>query len=157
MSTPPQVFTINPDRLKRRTRNVVAGAALSALLAGLVGWGHVHHPQTYNDVLLWSIIGFVILANGVGYIRHRRYLRLAREHRVEIRSDGIAFQTGDTASEVAPGDIAAITVYRNSQGIGHIQILRTDERGIRLEDYADMEAMATALRPLIPAAHWTDR
>jgi len=149
-------FRISAKALRRRARNQVYAAGLSLLLALLIIWAHGEQPQTYNDVLLWSVLGFVVLANGVGYARHRRYRRLARCHRLRVAGPQVHFDTGTGHSVLHRADIAAIRVYRNRGRIGHIQVRRTDNRGIRLEDYDDMEALAAALRPLVPAAHWQD-
>jgi len=152
-----EVFTISAKNLRQRTHNILYGAGLSVLLVLLVGWGHLERPETYNDVLLWSIVGFVVLVNTIGYVRHRRYLALARKHRLLIDGHRIRFETGDQVSILHRSDIAAVRVYRKRKGIGHIQIRRTDGRGIRLEGYDDMERMAATLKPMVPAAHWQDR
>jgi hypothetical protein len=151
-----EVFRISPGALRRRTQNQVYGAGLSLLLALLIIWAHGVEPQTYNDVLLWSVLGFVLLINVVGYARHRRYRRLAQRHRLRVADPEVRFETGDQRSVLHRADIAAVRVYRKRAGIGHIQIRRTDERGIRLEDYDDMEGLAAALKPLVPDAHWQD-
>ncbi len=65
-------YKIGAQSLRQRTQNVLYGAGLSLLLLLLVGWGHLEQPQTYNDVLLWSVVGFVVLANAIGFRRHRR-------------------------------------------------------------------------------------
>ncbi len=155
-SAPPSNFTIGTESLQGRTRNVIAGAVLGLLLALLVGWGHLTQPGTYNAVLLWSVIGFIVLANVIGYLRHRRYLRLARTHRLEVGGGGLRFLTGSQVSELSLADIAAVSVYRNRKGIGHIQVQRTDNRGIRLEGYGDMQGLAAALKEQVPPAHWRD-
>jgi len=149
-------FTISTKSLQARTRNVISGAVLGLLLVLLVGWGHLEQPGTYNGVLLWSVVGFVVLANAIGYLRHRRYLRLAREHCLEVGSGGIRFLTGSNLSELSVADIAAVTLHRGRKGIGHIQILRTDNRGIRLEGYGNMQGLAAALKQQVPPAHWRD-
>jgi hypothetical protein len=151
------VFRVSPLGLRRRTRHQVFAAGLSLLLALLIIWGHGVQPQTYNEVLMWSVLGFAVLINIVGYARHRRYRRLARNHALRVTDSAVRFETGDQHSVLHPSDIAAVRVFRKRHGIGHIQIRRTDERGIRLEDYDDMEGLAAALKPLVPTAHWQDR
>ena len=155
-STPTSTFSISEESLRRRTHNVLYGAGLSLLLLLLVGWGHFEQPQTYNDVLLWSVVGFVVLANAIGYLRHRRYLRRARQHRLEVGPRRIRFRTAADLSELSMADIAAVTIHRRGTQIGHIQITRTDNRGIRLEGYDDIDGLAAALKARIPAAHWRD-
>lgn len=151
------IFRIAAEGLRRRTRLMLYGVGLSLLLVLLVGWGHLRQPQTYNDVLLWSVIGFVVLANAIGAMRHRRYVRLAAQHRLEVATDVMHFYTGANMSELDPADIAAVAIHRRGGKIGHIQILRTDNRGIRLEGYGDIEGLAEAIRTLVPAAHWRDQ
>lgn len=151
---PTKTFKIGAQSLRRRTHNVIYGAGFSLLLALFVGWGHWRQPETYNDLLLWSVIGFLALANLVGYFRHRRYLRLARQHRLEVTADGIRFRTGDDLSQLSTGDIADVTIHRRGNAIGHIQIRRTDNRGIRLEGYDDVAGLVDALKSIVPAAHW---
>lgn len=147
-------FKVSEQSLRQRTKNVLYGAGFSLLLVLLVGWGHLEQPQTYNDVLLWSVVGFIALANAIGYVRHRRYLSRARQHCLEVAPGYIRFRTGDEVSELALDDIAAVTSHRRGGGISHIQIHRTDNRGIRLEGYENIDELALALKALVPAAHW---
>jgi len=151
-----RAFKIGPAALRRRTKNMAYGAGLSLLLAVVIVWANGQQPQTYNDVLLWSVLGFVLLINLVGYARHRRYRRRAQMHRLRIAGPEVRFETGGEHSVLHRADIAAIRIYRNRRGIGHIQIRRSDDRGIRLEDYDDMEVLAATLKPLVPAAHWQE-
>jgi hypothetical protein len=150
------VFRISPRGLHRRTRQQIAAAGLSLLLAALIFWAHGTQPQTYNEVLLWSVVGFVLLLNVVGYARHLRYRRLARHHRLRVTGAELRFETGDQHSALHCADIATIRIFRKRAGIGHIQIRRTDDRGIRLEDYDDMERLAAALKPLVATTRWRD-
>ncbi len=148
------VFRVGADALRRRSRNQAVGAVLSLLLAAVIVLAHGQHPETYNDVLLWSVLGFLVLINVIGYARHRRYRRLAVRHLLRIGDAEVHFETGDGRSVLHRGDIAAIRVFRRRGRIRHIQIMRTDDRGIRLEDYENMMGLADALKPLVPSAHW---
>lgn len=151
-----RMFTIGEDGLQARGRNILYGAGLSLLLALLVAWGHMSYPETYNDVLLWSVIGFVVLANLVNYVRHRRYLRLARDHRLEVCQGRIRFSAAGDVSELDVKDIAAVNLYRGKKGMRHIQIRLKNNRGIRLEGYRDMEGLAAAVTDQVPKAHVTN-
>jgi hypothetical protein len=53
--------------------------------------------------------------------------------------------------------VAALNIHRRKGTPRLIQIKRKDNRGIRLEGYGDMEALAKALKARIPAAHVNDR
>jgi len=157
MSSTTPAFTVSEESQRKRGRNIIYGAGLSLLLALLVTWGHLRYPETYNDVLLWSVIGFVVLANLINYVRHRRYLRLARDHRVEVHPGSIRFHAAGEFSELDIKDIAAVNLYSGKKGLRHIQIRLNNNRGIRLEDYADMNGLAAALTEQVPKAHVTDR
>ena len=145
-------FRIGEEELRRRRRNLAWGLLLSALLAGIIAVQNYRYPQQYNDVLMWSVAGFVVLANLVNYLRHRRYLRLAREHYLEVLEDRLRFFSGGELSELELGGIAALRFFRRRGVLGHIQILLTNQRGVRLEGYQDMEQLGERLAGLVPQA-----
>jgi hypothetical protein len=150
-------FTISPASLRERSHNIAYGLAFSLGLVLLIYWGHVQFPQSFNMILLISVILFVVFSNLINYVRHRRYLRLARDHWIEILPDRIRFQATGNTSELELNDVAALNIYRRKGTPRLIQIKRKDNRGIRLEGYGDMEALAKALKARIPAAHVNDR
>lgn len=151
------VFKIESEALRQRTRNILWGAGLSLALAAAIGVVHYRNPGTDTDTLLWSIVAFVTLANLANYVRHRRYLRQTRDHRVEVRPGRVQFWTGGNKTELDVKDIAAINLYSRRGVLRHIQLRLKNNRGIRLESYGDLEGMAAALAGQIPKAHVTDR
>lgn len=151
------VFTISDVTLKPRVRNILWGAGLSLVLIAVITFGHVRYPETYNDVLLWSVVGFVLIANLVNVFRYRRYIRLIRDHRVELHSGQVQFWTNGEKSELALSDVAVMNLFRRRDRLRHIQLRLKNNRGIRLEGYDDMDRLATALREQIPAAQVVDR
>jgi hypothetical protein len=157
MSEPSSTFDIGPESIEKRRKNILLGGVFSLLLAILVVFGHARYPQTYNDVLLWSVLGFVVLGNLVNYYRHRRYLRLIRDHHVDIFPGRIEFWTGDQKSVLDIGDIAGVFLYRKKGVLGHIQIRLKSDRGIRLEDYRELERMAQSIAEQLPKEHVVDR
>lgn len=150
-------FTISPESLRERSRNIAYGLILGIGLALLVYWGHVHFPQSFNKTFLVSVFLFVVAANLINYVRHRRYLRLARDHWIQIQPERVRFHAAGAITELDLDDIAAVNVYRRRGAPRHVQIKRKDNRGIRLEGYGDMEGLVQALKARIPAAHVTDR
>lgn len=155
-STDDNTFVISQETLALRNRNLLWGVGLSLILAALIAFGHYRYPQTYNDVLLWSVVGFVILANLVNFVRHLRYRRLVKSHRVEVHPGILRFWTGPDKTELDLNDIAALRLFRNKGGLGHIQILLKNDRGIRLEGYRDLDRLATLLLEQVPKAHVVD-
>jgi len=150
-------FPIADEEPRRRRRNLLYALLLTSVLAAVVAVKHQQAPQQYNDVLLWSVVGFAILANLVNYLRHRRWLRLSREHFLEVLPDKIRFWTNGQPSELLPEQIAAVKFHRWRGRLRHIQILLNSKRGIRLEGYRDMEGLSRVLADHLPAAKIMDR
>jgi hypothetical protein len=143
-------FTIGEAERRQRSRNVGWGLLFSLLLAGIVAYQNYRYPQEYNDVLLWSVVGFVILANLISYYRHRRYLTKIRQHFLELEPGRLVFCTGDDRSELDLEQIAALRLFRAGPRLRHIQILLKNQRGIRLEGYQDLDELARLLAEQIP-------
>jgi hypothetical protein len=157
LDSSPQTFTISPDSIAKRKKNILLGGVLSLLLAAAAVAGNLRYPQTYNDVLLWSVLGFVLIGNLVNYYRHRRYLRLIQDHRVDVYPGRIEFWTGGEKSVLDTGDIAGLFLYRSRGELKHIQVRLKSNRGIRLEGYGGLEDMAGAIAKQLPKAHVVDR
>jgi hypothetical protein len=119
-------------------------------LIAIVTTAHTLYPETYNDMLLWSVITLVTLGYLINYYRYRRYLRLIRDHRIEIDGDKISFHTGDNKSVLDTKDIAMLAFYRKKGNVEHIQLKLRNNRGIRLEGYGELEKLGQAIADLIP-------
>lgn len=143
-------FKINTHSFEQRRKRILYGLVFSALLAALIGHQHFYYPEDYNDALFWSVIGFIGLANAVGYYRHRKYLGRAKSHSIELLEGSIRFTTGDQVSKLDLQDVAAIRVFKLDNGIGHIQLQLRNGRGIRLEDYNGMEKISEELGRQLP-------
>lgn len=152
-----EVFSIGGQYLDRKAKNILWGAGLSLLLVAVVAIGRYRYPETYNDVLIWSIVLFVIGANLINYVRHRRYLRLIRDHSVEVVPGRMHFKTGTEVSELDLNDIAMVNLFRRKGVLHHMQLRLKNNRGIRIEGYSDLERMAALLAEQIPEAHLVDR
>ena len=149
-------FTIGEAEVRKRKKNILLGGVFSLLLAGMVAIQNHRHPEQYNDLLLWSVVGFVIIANVVNYYRHRRYLRKIRDHRVEVEPGKVKFRTGDDLSELDVQDIAAMSFFRKKGTLQHIQLRLKSNRGIRLEGYDDLEKLGRLVAEQIPEEHVRD-
>ena len=143
-------YSISETSLQTRKNNIFLGVLLSLLLAAAVAAGHFQYPETYNDVFFWSVIIMVVAGNLVNYYRYRRYLRLVEDHRIEINGDEVSFFTGTDKSVLDTKDIVALTFYRRKDQLQHIQLKLRNNRGIRLEDYAELEQLGCAIADRIP-------
>ena len=143
-------YTISETSLQVRRKNNLWSALFSLALIAVVSSGHMLYPKTYNDILLWSVIPLVILGNIINYYRYRRYLRLIRDHRIEIEGDEILFHTGSEKSVLNVKDIAMLTFYRKKGKLDHIQLKLRNNRGIRLESYAELEQLGRDIADRIP-------
>jgi hypothetical protein len=149
-------FRIGQTELKKRSKNIKMGAFFAAVLVLFIAYHNNQYPAKYNDVLFWSIMGFIILANLVGYYRYRRYLNRVKEHWIEILPNCLQFHTHGDVSELNISDITALYFYRHKKILQHIQIKLKNNRGIRLEGYDDLETLGNLLSEQIPSAHISD-
>ena len=143
-------YTISKTSLQIRKKNIFLSVLFSLVLAAIVTAGNFQYPETYNDLFFWSVIIVVIVGNLVNYYRYRRYLRLVEDHRIEINGDEISFFTGTEKSVLDTKEIVALTFYRRKGQLEHIQLKLRNNRGIRLEGYADLEQLGGAIADRIP-------
>jgi len=110
MTVKPPRFTISPENLRERSRNIAYGLVLSLGLSLVIAWGHLQFPQSFNSTLLVSVNLFLVAANLINYIRHCRYLRLAMDHWVEFHPLYILFHAAGNPTELDLGEVAAVRV-----------------------------------------------
>jgi membrane protein YdbS with pleckstrin-like domain len=86
-------YSISETSLQTRKKNIFLGALFALVLAAVITAGHFQYPETYNNMVFWSVIIVVAVGNLVNYYRYRRYLRLVEDHRIEIGGDEVSFFT----------------------------------------------------------------
>ena len=145
-----KLYSISDTSLHTRKKTIFSSALLSLALATIITVGHFQDPETYNDTFFWSVIITVVVGNIFNYYRYRRYLRLVKDHRIEIDGDEVSFITGTEKSVLDTKEIVALTFYRRKGQVGHIQLKLRNNRGIRLEGYADLEQLGDAIADRIP-------
>ena len=118
-------------------KTIFLSALLSLVLVAVTTAGHFQYPETYNNLVYWSVIIAVVVGNLANYYRYRRYLRLIEDHRIEIDGDEVSFFAGTDKSVRDTKEIVALTFYRRKGQVEHIQLKLRNNRGIRLEGYAD--------------------
>ena len=143
-------YSISESSLQARKKNIIWGALFALLLAAVITTGHFQNPEIYNDVVFWSVILVVVVGNLVNYYRYRRYLRLVEDHWIEVDGDEVTFFTGTEKSMLDPKEIVTLTFYRRKGRVEHIQLKLRNNRGIRLEGYADLEQLGGAIAEQLP-------
>ncbi len=146
-------FTISTEEIQKRSKNIKIGVFFASLLTIFIFYNNAQYPEKYNDVLFWSIMGFIILANMIGYYRYRRYLRMTKEHWLEVYPQQLQFHTQGEVSELDINDVAALNLYHKKGLLQHIQLKLKNNRGIRLEGYGNLDELANLLSEQIPKAH----
>jgi hypothetical protein len=146
------LYSISETSLQTRKKNIFLGALLSLVLVAVITAGHIQDPETYHDLLFWSVIIAAVVGNLVNYYRYRRYLCLVKDHRIEIDGDEVSFFTGTEKPVLDTKDIVALTFYRRKGQVEHIQLKLGNNRGIRLEGYTDLEQLGDAIADRIPKA-----
>lgn len=147
-------FTITAESLRQRKRNIVLGALFSVLLVLVVLRAST---EKENLPLVWSVLGFVVIANVVNLYRHLRYLRLVCDHRLELLPERVEFWTGGDKTVLELKDVAGVFLYRWRGRLRHIQVRLKNNRGIRLEGYSGLEEMAAGLMEQLPEGKVVDR
>lgn len=145
-------FKIAKKELQKRSKNIKIGGILAGVLVIFIAYQNNEYPEKYNDVLYWSILGFIILANLIGFYRYRRYLKMVKDHWIEVHSMQLQFHTKGEVTELNLNDIAAIYFHRHKGTLQHIQIKLKNNRGIRLEGYENINALADLLSEKVPNA-----
>lgn len=149
-------FKIGKEELRKRSENLKMGTFFAGLLVIFIAYNNHEYPEKYNDVLYWSIMGFIVLANLIGFYRYRRYLRMVKEHWIEVHPEQLQFHTGGDVSTLTIKDISALNFYRRKGLLQHIQINLKNNRGVRLEGYDDLEELGHLLSEQVPKAHIND-
>jgi len=144
------LYAISATSLQTRKKNIFLGALLSLSLIAIITAGHFLYPEIYNDMVFWSVIFFVVVGNLINYYRYRNYLRLVKDHRIEIHDDKVFFFTGDEKSVLDTKEIVALTFYRRKGLVVHVQLKLRNNRGIRLEGYANLEQLGGVIADRIP-------
>ncbi len=139
-------FTIGEEQVRLRKRRAALGFFFAACLTAVILVLNRRDPRSYNEVLTWSVVGFLGVFSIVFFFRHLRYLRLARDHWLEISDGRLRFHTRGSDTELdLRDDVAAVRHFRHRQQLRHLQIILKNNRGIRLESYDDLEGLAKAL------------
>lgn len=150
-------FKIGKTEIQKRSKNNKLSILFASILVIFIFVNNHEYPEKFNDVLFWSIMGFIILSVLIGYYRYRRYLKMIKDHWIEVHPEVLKFHTKGTISELNINDIAALKFYRRKGILQHLQIKLKNNRGIRLEGYENINELGDLLSEQVPKAHINDK
>lgn len=150
-------FKIGKTEIQKRSKNNKLSVFFASILVTFIFYNNQEYPEKFNDVLFWSIMGFIILAVLIGYYRYRRYLKMIKDHWIEVHPEFLEFHTKDNISKLNTNDIAVLNFYRRKGTLQHLQIKLKNNRGIRLEGYENINELGDLLSEQVPKAHIRDK
>ena len=134
-------FRISEGEIRKRQFNTGLGIVLGVALCVIALQGNAADSQRYNDTLLVSIVGFVIIFCLFNLVAHIRYIVNSRKHHLEVGEDRITFVTGTTES-VLPLIEVALAEQQSRLREGPSLMLRLkNKRIVRLAGYERQEVL----------------
>ena len=155
-------FVIGREERRRRWINVGWGLLFSGAIVVAVGLEHQRDPERYGSVLLWSVASILAVANLANLVFFLRYLRLIGDHCLEVlpakpKVRGEAAEPGKLRffsagkwTELELEQVTAIRLFTRWGKLRHVQLLLSNNRGIRLEGYQDLPRLAETLQTALP-------
>ncbi|WP_300317640.1 hypothetical protein [Accumulibacter sp.] len=150
-------FVVGQEEKRRRWINVGWGLLFSGAMIAAVVSEHRQDPERYTSFLLWSVTWLLGAANLANLVFLLRYLRLIRDHCLELLPEQPAapgrlrFYSAGKWTELEFEQVTAVRFFKRWGKLRHIQLLLRNNRGIRLEGYQDLPRLAESLRRALPA------
>lgn len=138
---PEQIFRISEAVIRKRHFNTALGILFGIALCVIALRGHAVDSEKYNDTLLASVVGFVILFSLFNLVGHIRYILNSRKHHLEVGEDSITFVTG-AAESLLPLNEVALAEQQSRRREGPSLMMRLkNKRIVRLVGYERQEAL----------------
>jgi len=86
-------YSISGTSLQTRKKNILLGALFALVLAAVITAGHFQYPETYNNVVFWSVIIAMVVGNLVNFYRRKgqvEHIQLKLRNGRGIRLEGYA-------------------------------------------------------------------
>ncbi|MBF0453821.1 MAG: hypothetical protein HQL72_03265 [Magnetococcales bacterium] len=141
-------FTIGTAEVVKRRKNIFLGLFFSVGLILLTGLMNGLDAGKYNDLLLASVVFFLVFANIINGFRYIQWLKLIKEHRIEERDGALDFFKGESKSTLKPENIHKIDLQQKKGELVAITIRLNIGNKIRLEGYDDMDGLLAALKKI---------
>ena len=139
--SPETTFRISDAVIRKRHLNIVVGIVLGVALCLITLRGHAIDSDKYNDTLLLSIVGFVILFCSFNLFGHMRYVRNSRRHHLQVGEDRITFVTGANESVLKLSDVAQAEPQSRFREGPSLMMRLNNKRIIRLVGYERQQAL----------------
>ena len=134
-------FRISEGEIRKRQVNTGLGIVLGVALCVIALQGNAADSQRYNDTLLVSIVGFVIIFCLFNLVAHIRYIVNSRKHHLELGEDCITFVTGTTESVLPLTEVALVEQQSRLREGPSLMLRLKNKRIVRLTGYERQEAL----------------
>ena len=134
-----RTFRISEAVIRRRHLNIVWGIVFGAALCLITLRGHAVNSDKYNDTLLVSVLGFVILFCLFNLAGHVRYVRNSRKHHLEVGDDNVTFVTGADESVLPLTEVAQAEPQSRMREGPSLMMRLKNKRIVRLVGYERQE------------------
>lgn len=134
-----QVFRISEAVIHKRHLNTAWGIVFGVALCAITLRGHAVDSNKYNDTLLVSVVGFVILFCLFNLVGHLRYVRNSRKHHLELGEDCITFVTGTQESVLPLSEVALVERQSRLREGPSLMMRLNNKRIVRLVGYERQE------------------
>jgi hypothetical protein len=142
-------FTIGMDEIAKRRKNIFLGLIFSAGLVVILGYMNGSDSTKYNDLLLGSVVFFMVFANIINGFRYLQWLKMITTHRIEPEDGVLHFFKGETKSTLKAENIARIGIKKKQDKLAAITVELNIGNKIRLEGYDDMDGLLTAMKNIV--------
>ena len=143
-------FTIGPDEIAKRKKNILLGLGFSVGLTALIGYANGVDSMKYNDILLGSVVFFLVFANIINAFRFFQWLKQIPTHRIQMSNGALHFYKGSAVSTLKPDNIAKLKLRKKNGSLITITVTLNIGNKIRLEGYNDMEGLLAAFQQVAP-------
>jgi hypothetical protein len=136
---PERKFRISEAVIRKRNLNTAWGIVFGVALCAITLRGHAVDSDKYNDTLLLSVLGFVILFCLFNLVGHFRYVRNSRKHHLEVGEDRITFVTGADESVLPLSEVALAERQSRLREGPSLMMRLKNKRVVRLVGYERQE------------------
>ena len=136
-----RTFRISEEVIRKRHLSAAWGIVFGVALCAITLRGHAIDSNKYNDTLLVSVVGFVILFCLFNLAGHFRYVRKSRKHHLEVGEDSLTFVTGADESVLPLNEVALAEQQSRLREGPSLMMRLKNKRIVRLVGYERQEAL----------------
>ncbi|MBF0370672.1 MAG: hypothetical protein HQL52_14565 [Magnetococcales bacterium] len=143
------VFQVGKQEISKRNKNIFMGIIYSVGFIAVTAAANSWDSNKYNDMLLLSVIGFVVFSNMINAVLYMNYRTKIKDHRVEVGEKGVTFWTKGVDSMLEVERILKVRFRRRKGALDRVVIDLRNGRHIRLEGYDDLLELGEAVVKLL--------